>query len=251
MNTRKTADSVSLWPDRGCSESAEAPTPEAALSIPAAGGVWPRLLRARFSRGAVNSGTTFLKSNFSSHLFTAQTCMGHGDLTEGTQDRRAACSLPAYKFWWGESQKREPLSRCLQREWSLTGREVRDGRGGEEGVLLQKVTGEGLSNVCAETRGLQTTSAEGTAGPEAARQEKTSEGPICWHKRPACRASETTVRVLFCAHLAGQVHIWKVAGVSTLQSCGTELGHPFPVQSCGMCHPPKCLSWGPLNLGAI
>lgn len=54
----------------------------------------------------VTSGKTFLNSSFSSHLFTPQTCMGHEDLTEDTQDRRGACSLSAYKFWWGESQKR-------------------------------------------------------------------------------------------------------------------------------------------------
>lgn len=38
---------------------------------------------------------------------------------------------------------------------------------------------------------------------------RSSEGLTCWRERPTCRALETTVRVLFCAHLAGQVHIWK------------------------------------------
>ena len=58
------------------------------------------------------------------------------------------------------------------------------------------------------------------------------------------------VRVLLVPHLAGQVHVQKVAGVSTLRNHRTQLGHPFSVRSCGMCHPPKKrLSWGPLDPG--
>lgn len=60
------------------------------------------------------------------------------------------------------------------------------------------------------------------------------------------------VRVLLVPHLAGHVHVQKVAGVSTLRNHRTQLGHPFSVRSCGMCHPPKKrLSWGPLDPGMV
>ena len=103
---------------------------------------------------------------------------GAGELTNDTQDTRAACSLPAYKFWWGESQHGERVNHQMasDREWPLKeGKwEIDRAEVGEEGCPFRRSVGGGgvsIGDIYAETRRLLKTSAKGTAGTGVPRQQ--------------------------------------------------------------------------------